>query len=265
MQAKAAEAVSLVMGIRRLMPRIGTRKLYHLLEAPLSALGIGRDKLFDVLRANHMLIVPRRAYRQTTDSKHIFHKHKNIVLDRIPARPEEIWVSDITYVGGKDKHTYLALVTDAYSKRIVGYDLSDSLSAEGAVRALKMACRSRMYKHLPLIHHSDRGIQYCCDEYQRQLKEYGIMVSMTECYDPYANAVAERINATIKHEFLLEELPCDLRTQQKVVAQSVAIYNGMRPHLSCGMLTPDQMHRQDIKKIKTYRTLNHNTAARVVV
>ena len=265
MQNKAAKVVSLVMETRRFMPRIGTRKLYHLLEDPLAALGVGRDKLFDVLRANNMLIVPKRQYRQTTNSKHLFHKHKNLVLDRIPARPEEIWVSDITYVGGRNKHTYLALVTDAYSKKIVGYDLSDSLSAEGAVRALKMACHGRMYKHLPLIHHSDRGIQYCCDDYQNQLKKHHIQVSMTESYDPYANAVAERINATIKHEFLLEEMESDLHTQQRVVAQSVKIYNSMRPHLSCGMLTPDEMHRQDKKEIITYRTKNDNTACRVVI
>ena len=265
MQDKAAEVVSLVMGIRRLMPRIGTRKLYYLLEEPLTALGVGRDKLFDVLRANHMLIVPKRQYRQTTNSKHMFRKHKNLVLDRIPTRPEEIWVSDITYVGARNKHTYLALVTDAYSKKIVGYDLSDSLAAEGAIRALQMACRGRMYKKQPLIHHSDRGIQYCCDDYQRQLKEHHIQVSMTESYDPYANAVAERINATIKHEFLLEELDCDLGTQQRIVAQSVAIYNELRPHLSCGMLTPDEMHRQCKKEIATYRTKNDNTARRVVI
>ena len=265
MHDKSAEVVSLVMGVRRLMPRIGTRKLYCLLEEPLTALGVGRDKLFDVLRANHMLIVPKRQYRQTTNSKHLFYKHKNLVLDRIPTRPEEIWVSDITYVGGRDKHTYLALVTDAYSKKIVGYDLSDSLSADGAIRALQMACRGRMYKQQPLIHHSDRGIQYCCDDYQKELEEHHIRVSMTESYDPYANAVAERINATIKHEFLLEEMECDLSTQQRVVAQSVAIYNSMRPHLSCGMLTPEEMHRQSKKKIVTYITKNDNTARRVVI
>ena len=252
------------MGIRRLMPRIGTRKLHYLLEEPLSALGVGRDKLFDVLRANNMLIVPKRQYRQTTNSRHMFHKHKNLVLDKIPTRPEEVWVSDITYVGGRNKHSYLALVTDAYSKKIVGYDLSDSLSADGAVRALQMACRDRKYKDKPLIHHSDRGIQYCCDEYQRQLSKYGIRVSMTESYDPYANAVAERINATIKHEFLLEELDCNLSTQQRIVAQSVAIYNELRPHLSCGMLTPNEMHNQSKKKIITYRTKN-DTTGRVVI
>ena len=245
------------------MPRIGVRKLYHLLKEPLTALGVGRDKLFDVLRANHLLVVPKRQYRQTTQSKHLYYKHKNLVLTRVPTRPEEIWVSDITYVGGRDRHTYLALITDAYSKRIVGYDLSASLSAEGAVRALKMACRNRIYKHLPLIHHSDSGIQYCCDEYQRQLKRYGLQVSMTERYDSYANAVAERVNATMKHE-LLEELPADLRPCQRMVAQSVAIYNGMRLHLSCGMLTPDEMHCQSKNEIKNYRTKKDNTARRVV-
>ncbi len=245
------------------MPRIGgERKLYHRLKEPLAVLGVGRNKLFDVLRANHLLVEPKWQYRQTTESKHMYYKHKNLVLNSVPSRPEEIWVSDITYVGG---HTYLALVTDIYSKRIVGYDLSDWLSAEDAMRALKMACRDRMYKHLPLIHHLDRGIQYCCDEYQRQLKRYGLQMNMTECYDPYANAVAERVNATMKHEFLLEELLCDLRIRQRVVAQNVAIYNGMRPHLSCGMLTPDQMHRQCEWKTKTYRTINHSTSTRAVV
>ena len=128
-----------------------------------------------------------------------------------------------------------------------------------------MACRGRMYKKQPLIHHSDRGIQYCCDDYQRQLEKHHIQVSMTESYDPYANAVAERVNATIKHEFLLEELECDLGTQQRIVAQSVATYNKLRPHLSCGMLTPDEMHRQSKKVIATYRTKNDNTARRVVI
>lgn len=123
-QNKAAEVVSLVQEMRRVMPRIGGRKLYHLLKERLADMRIGRDKLFAVLRANHLLIEPKRQYRQTTQSRHLYYKHKNLVLNSVPTRPEEIWVSDITYVGGRDRHTYLALVTDAYSKRIVGYDLS---------------------------------------------------------------------------------------------------------------------------------------------
>ncbi|MDY3978802.1 MAG: IS3 family transposase [Tidjanibacter sp.] len=252
-QSIAAQVVSMVLPVRRQMPRIGGKKLYYLLQEPLSALGVGRDGFFDILRANSMLVEPKRQYRTTTDSKHMFRKHKNLVLDYVLVRPEEVWVSDITYIGNSKNHVYLALVTDAYSKKVVGYDLSDRLEASGAVRALRMANRMRQYDKEPLIHHSDRGIQYCCDEYQKELKRTGLQVSMTESYDPYANAVAERVNGILKQEFLLEELDTDLPTMRKIVGQSVATYNGLRPHLSCGMLTPNQMHRQREVKIKTYR------------
>ena len=235
------------------MPRIGGKKLYYLLQEPLCTLGVGRDRFLDILRANRLLVEPKRQYRTTTDSKHMFRKHKNLVLDYVPVRPEEVWVSDITYIGTRDKHAYLALVTDAYSKKVVGYDLSDTLESSGAVRALKMATRKRQYDKEPLIHHSDRGIQYCCDKYQQELRRSGLRVSMTESYDPYANAVAERVNGILKQEFLLEELDVDLLTMRKIVKQSVATYNDLRPHLSCGMLTPNQMHRQREIKIKTYR------------
>lgn len=243
----------MVLPIRQQMPRIGGKKLYYLLQEPLSALGVGRDRFFDILRANSMLVEPKRQYRTTTDSKHMFRKHKNLVLDYVPVRPEEVWVSDITYIGNSKNHTYLALVTDAYSKKVVGYDLSDTLEASGAVRALRMANKTRQYRGEPLIHHSDREIQYCCDKYQKELRRCRLKVSMTESYDPYANAVAERVNGILKQEFLLEELDTDLPTMRKIVGQSVATYNELRPHLSCGMLTPNQMHRQREVKIKTYR------------
>lgn len=243
----------MVIPIRHRMPRIGGKKLYHLLESSLRELGVGRDKFFEILRANRMLVEPKRQYRTTTESKHIFFKHKNLVCDYVPVRPEEVWVADITYIGNRDNHTYLALITDAYSKKVVGYDLSDSLEASGAIRALKMANRSRRYKEEPLIHHSDKGIQYCCNEYQMELKRWKLKASMTERYDPYANAVAERVNGILKQEFLLEEFDTNLSTLRKIVQQSVETYNNMRPHLSCGMLTPNQMHQQRTVKIKTYR------------
>jgi putative transposase len=243
----------MVVPIRRVMPRIGGKKLYHILLQPLAGLGVGRDRLFDILRANHMLIIPKRSYHTTTNSKHMFRKYKNLVLDYVPTRPEEVWVSDITYIGGRDSHTYLALVTDAYSKKIMGYDLSNSLDASGAVRALRMADRGRMYREKALIHHSDRGIQYCCDEYQRVARKCKLKVSMTEGYDPYANAVAERVNGILKQEFALEELNLPLAAQRRLVSESIEIYNTMRPHSSCAMLTPDQMHLQSNVKIKTYR------------
>jgi len=140
------------------MPRIGARKLHYLLQADLKELYIGRDKLFTVLKANNLLIKPKRNYRITTNSHHRFRKHKNLIEDIGVDRPEQVWVSDITYIGGRDNNCYLALVTDAYSKKIMGYDLSDSLATTGSLRALNMAVKQRKYNN-QLIHHSDRGLQ----------------------------------------------------------------------------------------------------------
>ncbi len=235
------------------MPRIGTRKLYHLLKPELQQLGVGRDKLFAIMNANHLAIKALRSYHKTTNSYHRFHKHKDLVSQTTVQRPEQVWVSDITYVGGRKNHTYLALITDAYSKKIVGYNLSESLSAEGCLEALKMALKNRKWKAEPLIHHSDRGIQYCCDEYQELLNRNKLKVSMTESYDPYANAVAERVNGIIKHEFGLEKYKVDLKTKQRLVADSITTYNTKRPHYSCHYLTPEQMHNQNKIKIRTYR------------
>lgn len=242
----------MVQEIRIQQPRIGTRKLYHLLAGKLKELGVGRDRLFAILKANHMLIEPKRRYHVTTDSHHRFRKHHNLIEELTPIRPEQIWVSDITYVGNKDHPLYLALITDAYSKKIVGYDLSDSLKADGAVKALKMAIKQRSYPDHSLIHHSDRGFQYCCDLYQHLLNKYGLQCSMTESYDPYANAVAERVNGIIKHEFLLD-YQLKLESMQQLVKESIDTYNQLRPHSSCQMNTPTQMHQQSCIKIKTYR------------
>ncbi|KAA6308559.1 hypothetical protein EZS27_039797, partial [termite gut metagenome] len=233
--------------------------LYHLLRAPLRKLGVGRDKLFSVLKANGMLVVSKRAYRVTTNSHHRFHKHKNLVVGLDIHRPEQVWVSYITYIGGLNKHCYLSLITDAYSKKIVGYDLSDSLATASSIRALNMAVKGRLYREKHLIHHSDRGLQYCSDTYQAKLAKSKIQPSMTECYDPYANAVAERVNGILKNEFLLEEYPVDINTLKLLVKESVHIYNAKRPHASCRMNTPDWMHKQCEVKIKTYknRDLKH--------
>jgi putative transposase len=251
-QSKAKKVISLINEVRAQMPRIGTRKLYHILEDPLRDLHVGRDKLFKILKANQMLIVPIRSYHKTTNSHHRFHKHKNLVEKIDVIRPEQVWVSDITYINGR-QNNYLAMVTDAYSKKIMGYDLSDSLAAEGTIRALRMAVKKRMYSQEPLIHHSDRGFQYCSDDYQKLLEKKKIVPSMTETYDPYANAVAERVNGIIKQEFLLEDYKVDLKTMQLLVAEAVRAYNTLRPHLSCSMNTPEQMHLQRKIKIKSYK------------
>lgn len=255
-QQVATQVVGLVERERMRMPRIGTRKLYHLLYEDLKRLGVGRDRLFAIIRANHLQIVPKKQYHITTDSHHRFRKHKNLIDGFTPTRPEQVWVSDITYIGNRENPMYLSLVTDAYSKKIVGYDVSDSLHATGAIRALKQAVKSRKYLQKPLIHHSDRGLQYCCDEYQQLLKDHQINCSMTESYDPYQNAIAERINGILKHEFILGITTNDLELMKKLIKESIDIYNNERPHLSCQMNTPAQMHNQKSIKIKTYKTKN---------
>ncbi|MCO5260108.1 MAG: IS3 family transposase [Crocinitomicaceae bacterium] len=253
-QQKVNQVISLTNDVRSKMPRIGTRKLYFLLREPLQEMHIGRDKLFKILKANNMLIQPKRSYRITTNSHHRFYKHKNLVEDLVIKRPEQVWVSDITYLGGRDKNCYLALITDAYSKKIMGYDVSNSLATTGTLRALKMAVKNRMYKD-KLIHHSDRGIQYCSDNYQEALSKANITPSMTEKYDPYANAVAERINGILKQEFFLEEYNIDLSMMKKVVKDAVSIYNDYRPHYSCHMNTPNKMHRQRKINMRTYKKI----------
>ena len=157
----------MVSEIRLKMPRIGTRKLYYLLQGSLQELGVGRDKLFSILKANHMLIKPKRSYHITTNSHHRFRKHKNLIDQLGIKRPEQVWVADITYVGNRQNPMYLALITDAYSKKIKGYNVSDSLETTGSAKALKMAIKNRKYPDQNLIHHSDRGFQYCSNEYQK--------------------------------------------------------------------------------------------------
>jgi len=246
---------------RILMPRIGTRKLYHMLKTELSLLNVGRDKLFRILKANHMLIKPKRSYHITTDSHHRFRKHKNIVSHVEINRPEQIWVSDITYVGTRTNPSYLALITDAYSKKIVGYNVSNSLAVEGTLQALEMAVTKRKHTKEPLIHHSDRGLQYCSNEYQKLLKSNNIKASMTEKYDPYENAIAERINGILKQEFNINRNIINLNIKRKLIKDAIEVYNNVRPHLSNHMLTPNKMHQQKKLKPKQYKSKKLNDAS----
>lgn len=255
-QHKTKAVLSIIEPIRQRLPRLGGKKLYYLCQDELNAMGIGRDKLFSILRANGLLISPKRSYRKTTNSHHRFRKHKNLIVDMPITRPEQLWVADITYIGGRNKNCYLSLVTDAYSKKIMGFDVSNSLATEGTLRALRMADRNRMYRNEELIHHSDRGLQYCSDAYQRVLQQKKIKCSMTETYDPYANAVAERVNGILKQEFLLEEYDVDIKTMKQLVAQAVEFYNELRPHYSSHMLTPKQAHLQREVEIRTYKKVS---------
>lgn len=255
-QSKAEQVVELIAQTRLAMPRIGTRKLYYLLLDKLQVLKIGRDKFFGILRANHLLVVARRSYHVTTDSHHRFRKHKNLILEMPVIRPEQVWVSDITYIGKREKPCYLSLVTDAYSKKIMGYYVADNMSTESSVKALKMAIKNRRIDLLPLIHHSDRGIQYCSDGYQKLLQKNKIQCSMTNNGDPYENAVAERINGILKQEFIIDTYHADLDIMKKIVKEAIDIYNNKRPHYSNHMLTPEQMHEQCDIQIRTYKRKN---------
>ena len=243
----------MVEQVRMRMPRLGTRKLYHLLEERLSPLGVGRDRLFAIMKANNLQITPKRQYHITTDSHHRFRKHKNLIESLEINRPEQVWVSDITYIDTRINPMYLSLVTDAYSKTIMGFNVSKSLDASGVVSAMEQALKKRTYPEQRLIHHSDRGLQYCCDAYQELLSKHQVACSMTESYDPYQNAVAERINGILKNEFILGITTSDLKLMQKLIDQSVYIYNEERPHLSCSMKTPNLMHRQKTIKIESYK------------
>jgi transposase InsO family protein len=222
----------------------------------LNLLKIGRDKFIDILRANHLLIVPKRSYHITTNSHHRFRKYKNQILDLQIDRPEQVWVSDITYIGKRNKPCYLSLITDAYSKKIVGYNVSDNLNTESSLAALKAAIKQRKNKQIPLIHHSDRGLQYCANDYQKTLKRNDIQPSMTQNSDPYENAVAERVNGILKQEFNIDKFNKDLNIMKQIVKESIEIYNEKRPHYSNYMLTPNQMHNQNEIKMKTYKTKN---------
>lgn len=235
-----------VLQIRQQLPRLGTRKLHYLLKGKHP---IGRDRLFALLREEGLLVSRRKKYTRTTDSSGWMRQYPNLVKDMVPSRPEQLWVADITYMDTLDGTVYLHLITDAYSKRIMGYEVSENLRATSTCKAFAMAIANRQYQ--ALIHHSDRGLQYSSKDYTDMA--VGIRISMTETGSPYDNAVAERVNGILKEEFGLAQKLDDLQQAKHYVRQSIALYNSFRPHLSCEMLTPDQMHAQQQVKIKTYK------------
>lgn len=243
-EAELLHVKAMIVGLRLEMPGIGTRKLYYLLSKEFSQhnIKIGRDALFNYLRREGLLIRPKKNYIKTTFSKHWLHKYDNLLKECKIERPEQVYVSDITYVKSHQKTHYLSLVTDAYSRKIVGYKLSDDMSAENVVMALKMAVKNRK-STLPLIHHSDRGLQYCSKVYQDVLNINNIKPSMTDGYDCYQNALAERINGILKNEFLIYKCK-DGDTLEKLIKVSINTYNTKRPHLSLMMKTPNFIHEK---------------------
>lgn len=231
--------------IRLQQKRLGGRKILYLLENFLQehAITMGRDAFFDLLSRNNLLIRQRKRSKPiTTNSYHHFRRYKNIIKDFVPIAANQLWVSDITYLPLTNGFAYLSLITDAYSRKIIGYDLHANLSATGSIRALKMALQTLPAKH-KVIHHSDRGIQYCCNDYIQLLEDYNITISMTENGDPLENAIAERVNGILKTE-LLEQRFCDFKAAQVAVSTAIDIYNQQRPHSSIDFLTPAKAHTQ---------------------
>lgn len=249
--------LELVKEIRKDLPRLGTRKLYDKLQAPLleHKLDMGRDYLFDLLKNHKLLIRCRKRKAITTDSRHWMRKYSNLIQGLVVTRANQVWVSDITYIRFLNGFLYLALITDAYSRKIVGYSLRRDLSAEGCLKALGMALKNRTTFNGSLIHHSDRGSQYCCKAYVDLLTENNIAISMTNNGDPYENAIAERVNGILKQEFNLYSSQLSFEATCNWVEKSINAYNQLRPHGSCDYLTPDLAHQKEgvlVKRWKNY-------------
>jgi len=237
-----------IQEIRKELPKTGCIKLYkELNNGFLQSVGIsmGRDAIFDLVRANGMLIKSKRKWVYTTNSFHRYKVYPDLVQRRPATRAEEIWVSDITYLRTSNDFVYLSLITDAYSRKIVGYHLADNLKAIGCIKALRAALKTRLYPERTLIHHSDRGTQYCCDDYVAVLKDSGIQISMTQSGSPYDNAIAERVNGILKMEFDLERTFPSLKRATAAVEEAIYKYNHLRLHMSCNFKTPEKTHRFD--------------------
>lgn len=230
---------------RKQLPRLGTRKIHYLIKEDLHHQGIrfGRDKLFALLRAYGLLIKPRRRYIQTTMSKHWLRKWPNIIKEIPVNHPDEVWVSDITYLKTEEGNCYLNMITDVYSRKIVGYAVADNMETENMIEALRMATANKRHDHISTIHHSDRGLQYCSQEYELLTSKNNIKLSMTENSDPYENALAERMNRTIKEEFGMDKKLKNRQQVYQLIEESIFLYNNKRPHLALKMKTPELVYK----------------------
>lgn len=201
---------------------------------------MGRDAFFELLRETGLLVRRKRYRARTTFSCHRFRKYPDLIKDLVPGRPEQLWVSDITYIRIRQDFAYLSLITDAYSRKIIGFSISHDLSTDSCLKALRMALATRLTGR-PLIHHSDRGTQYCSKAYTELLKRKGIDISMTQSGNPRDNAIAERVNGILKME-LLKESYDSINIADQSVKQAISIYNTLRPHSSLDMTTPEKAH-----------------------
>ena len=238
-EAKTEILVQMVEKERRLMPRIGWRKLLSLIQPRLGEdLYLGRDSFFDFLREQGLLVRKRRNRVRTTYSNHWMHKYPNLIKDFRPEKAHQLWVSDITYIETNEGFGYLSLITDAYSRKIIGWEIGRTLEAKYTVKALEMALKQLPKGIKNVIHHSDRGVQYCCNDYIKILKKNSFQVSMTENGDPRENAVAERVNGILKNEWLNQMKLNSLSEATIQLVQIISVYNNNRPHASLDMKTP---------------------------
>lgn len=234
--------LSIVQDIRRDMPNLGVNKLWNMLRS--NGLPVGRDWLYRLLHLHDLMIKQKRYRVITTDSRAWHRQYPNLVKGLRVTRPNQVWVSDITYLSTSAGFVYLSLVTDAYSRRITGWEVHPTLDSSGPVKAL---CRA--LATLPpdsgenLVHHSDRGGQYCSSLYTGILKEHAIQVSVTQDGSPYDNGIAERVNGILKREWLNDMVLKDIDHARKQVERIIGIYNTRRPHMAIGLKVPDQAHR----------------------
>lgn len=246
-----------VQRIRQLHPVLGTRKLQVLLQPFLleHQIKIGRDGLFDLLATHKLLVKKTKRRIYTTNSHHWLRKYPNLIRGFEPTGVNQLWVSDITYWKIGTGHAYISFITDAYSRKIVGYHVAETLAAVETVQALHMALSGLGPECcLQLTHHSDRGVQYCSHEYVKLLQDNGIQISMTENGDPLENAIAERINGIMKEEYLKHYVVSNIEAAKEILKGQVEIYNVLRPHMSCGWLTPNLVHNSNIKVNKEWKT-----------
>ena len=254
---EAGLIIEQVIDIRRRHPIIGTRKLYLMLQPFLAEhqIKIGRDKLFDVLSTYKLLVRRRKRKIYTTQSYHRFHKYPNLIKEMKVNGINQLWVSDITYFKIMEKFVYISFITDAYSHKIIGFQVAQTLETIHSLQALEMAIRGigNCQKH-KIIHHSDRGIQYCSEGYVKLLQDNKILISMTENGDPLENPIAERTNGIIKEEYLSHYSDKTMPEIQERLTQVVALYNNERPHMSCNMITPMKVHRDNLRVEKIWKS-----------
>lgn len=240
-------AISEVLQIRKKHKRMGGRKMFELLQSFFAEhqIKMGRDAFFDLLQANSLLVRRKKRKIYTTQSFHWYRKYPNKIKGMTPSAPNQLWVSDITYWKINDSHVYISLITDAYSRKIVGYNMADTLDAVETVKALQMALQDLPKETKGLTHHSDRGVQYCSATYVELLTSHGIEISMTENGDPYENAQAERVNGILKEEYLNDYSVDNLDQARLALEFAIKMYNTERPHLSCAYKTPEFVHREN--------------------